>query len=192
MMKLHRLAVRAGLAAAALLAAAPAFAQTAPTDPTFSSIPAADRLTLAGVFAHATIPVKVVLWGLAAALIAAVAVWIIQALRLGQRSSDGVAGGLAYLSAQAVAAPLFGLFGASYALMNCFIGIANVRPTPSLTVLAPGFAEASLSVGLGLLAGAIAVVGGRHLKARLYAAGQDAPAVGRPASPSSHPARAIA
>ena len=181
-----------GLALAAIAATAtPAFAE-ADASPLLSPVPIADRLTLGGVFAHASIPMQVVLWGLTAAVVAAAATWLLQIVRIGQRRSGGVAAGVAYLSAQAAAAPLFGLFGMAYALLNGFIGIANVRPTPSLTVLAPGLAEASLSLGLGLLAAAIAIVGHRHLKARLHALDQAAPAAARPAPPLSHPARAIA
>ena len=182
MLKLTRLALLA------TLAAGPAFAEAA-GDPTLSQVAASDRLTLGAVFANASIPVKLVLWGLVAAVIAAVAVWAVQALRLGQRKSDGVAGGVAYLSAQAAAAPLFGLFGMTYCLLNGFIGIANVRPTPSLTVLAPGLAEAALSLGLGLLAAAIAVVGHHHLKARLHAV---EPAQAEPTARTAPLARAIA
>jgi biopolymer transport protein ExbB/TolQ len=175
MLNLNVLARRAGFAAVAFLAAAPAFAQTA-GEMQLSTVPAAERLSLGRVYANASIPMKLVLWGLTAAVVAAIVIWAVQTLRLSQRRSDGVAGGVAYLSAQAAAAPLFGLFGMTYALLSGFIGIANVRPTPNLTVLAPGLAEASLSLGLGLLAAAIAVVGHRHLKAKLYAADQAQPA----------------
>jgi biopolymer transport protein ExbB/TolQ len=59
-------------------------------------------------------------------------------------------------------------------------------------MLAPGYAEAALCAALGLLAGAIAVIGHRHLNARLDAVGEAAPATARDAPSSSHPARAIA
>ena len=48
-----------------------------------------------------------------------------------------------------------------------FIGMANVRPAPGLTVLAPGFAEATLAIMLGLLATTVAVVCERHLEGRI-------------------------
>ena len=48
-----------------------------------------------------------------------------------------------------------------------FIGIANVRPSPSLGVLAPGFAEAFLALALGFGATAVAAVCERHLEARI-------------------------
>jgi biopolymer transport protein ExbB/TolQ len=118
------------------------------------------------VFADASILMKLVLWALVAAIVGALVVWITQALRPTRRAE----GAIAYLSAQGAAAPLVGFFGLAYALLNGCIGIADVRPTPSLTVLAPGLAEAMLSAGLGLLAAAIAVIGCRHLQARLAAA----------------------
>ncbi|MDB5424283.1 MAG: hypothetical protein JWQ29_1699 [Phenylobacterium sp.] len=154
-----------------LLAAGPALAQQTAADPQLTAIPAADRLTLAGIFAHAGLPVKVVLFGLLAASLAAAAVWVVQLVRPGQR----LAAASAWLSGLAAAAPLVGLLGASYTSLNCFIGISNVRPTPSLTLLAPGLAEASLSVGLGLLAAALATLGHRHLQARLLGADAAAP-----------------
>jgi hypothetical protein len=172
------------LTALAVLAATPAFAQTAATDPKLSEIAPAERLNLIGVYAHASPTMKVVLFGLTAAVIAAVVVWTRQALGRGQDR-----GGLAYLSAQAAAAPLFGLFGVSYALLSGFIGISNVRPTPNLTILAPGLAEAALSLGLGLLAAAVATVGCHHLKGRLQAAER---AESAPASRPAPLARAIA
>ncbi|HEY2751966.1 MotA/TolQ/ExbB proton channel family protein [Phenylobacterium sp.] len=180
-----------GLGAMAVLAS-PAFAQPPGGDAALKPIPLADRLTLSGVFAHASIPMKAVVWGLVAAALAAVATWLLQVVRIRQGRSNGTAGAIAYLSAQAAAAPMFGLFGMAYALLNGFIGIANVRPTPSLTVLAPGLAEASLSLGLGLLAAAIAVVGDRHLRARLRRLDRPEPAAARPAPPISDPARAVA
>ncbi|HEY2357123.1 MAG TPA: MotA/TolQ/ExbB proton channel family protein [Phenylobacterium sp.] len=189
MWKVRNWASGLGLAATASMAS-PAFAET-DAGSLVSPVPIADRLTLAGVYAHASIPMQFVLWGLTAAAVVAVAIWLLQAVRIGQHRSGGVAGGIAYLAAQAAAAPLFGLFGMAYALLNGFIGIANVRPAPNLTVLAPGLAEASLSLGLGLLTAAIAVVGHRHLKAKLHTLDQAEPAA-QPAAPLSHPARAIA
>jgi hypothetical protein len=164
------------LTALAVPAASPAFAQTAAGDPKLNEIAPGERLNLIGVYAHASPLMKVVLFGLTAAVVAAVAVWAIQALGRGRHR-----GGVAYLSAQAAAAPLFGLFGMTYALLSGFIGIANVRPAPNLTVLAPGLAEAALSLGLGLLAAAIATVGRHYLQARLQPAEQTEPAAARPA-----------
>jgi hypothetical protein len=66
-------------------------------------------------------------------------------------------------------APL-GALAASYILMCMFIGMANVRPAPSLSVLAPGWAEASMALMLGLLATTVAVLCERHLAGRIRAA----------------------
>ncbi len=158
---------RLGFAVTAMMVASPVLAQQTAGDPQFIPIPAGDRLDLMGVFAHAGPVMKVVLFGLLAVSLIAVAVWIVQLVRPGERRSHGLAAASAWLSGVAAAGPLVGVFGAAYAALNGFIGISNVRPTPSLTVLAPGFAEAMLSVGLGLLAAAIATIGARHLQAKL-------------------------
>jgi hypothetical protein len=77
---------------------------------------------------------------------------------------------------------LLGLAAAAYGLMDACIGLANVRPVPSLSILAPGLAEAFFCITLGALASAIASVGGQQLKARLYAVDQ------AEAAPGSRPA----
>jgi len=187
--KLSSLVSRAGLAATAFALAAPAFAQTvAAPDTQETVLPLAQRLTLMGVLTHAKPLVQLVFAGLVVAIAYAAFVYIrgIVARR------DERAGGLVFLAALAAAGPLIGFFGAAYGLLDMSIGIANKRPSATLIMLAPGYAEAGLCAALGLLAGAIAVIGHRHLKARLDAAEQTAPAAARPAPPSSHPARAIA
>jgi biopolymer transport protein ExbB/TolQ len=100
--------------------------------------------------------------------------------------------GLAFLSALAVGAPLIGAFGAAYGMVDVCIGIANKRPSATLIMLAPGFAEATLCITLGLLAAAIAVVGHRHLEGRLHAPQQAKQHPAQPATPSTHPAHATA
>ncbi|HEY0647944.1 MotA/TolQ/ExbB proton channel family protein [Phenylobacterium sp.] len=62
-----------------------------------------------------------------------------------------------------------GLLGMSYGLVAICIGITNKRPGPTLLALAPGLAKALLSLGLGILAAAIATVAHHHLRARLGA-----------------------
>ena len=57
----------------------------------------------------------------------------------------------------------------SYGLLAICVGITNKRPGPTLLALAPGLAEALLSLGLGILAAAIATVAHHHLRARLEA-----------------------
>jgi hypothetical protein len=123
-------------------------------------MPVDQRLDLLKVFAHAQPVVQVFLFLLIVLLVASVAVWIGQ-LSPSRRSSGR---GEATLSAILVAAPLFGLTAAAYGLLDMSIGIANVRPTPDLTILAPGFAEASLCILLGLLAASLAAAFRAHLR----------------------------
>lgn len=54
-------------------------------------------------------------------------------------------------------APFVGLFGTVWGIMNSFIGIAEANTT-SLSVIAPGIAEALLATGLGLVAAIPAVI----------------------------------
>jgi biopolymer transport protein TolQ len=89
--------------------------------------------------------------GLTVAGIAAVAVTV---LRLSRKRG----GASPYVSGTAQAAPLAGLLGAVYGLLNAALGLSNVRPVPSLTVVAPGLAEALLTFGLGLMVGVVAVI----------------------------------
>ena len=134
----------------------------------FQAVPVEQRLNLLGVLAHAKPVVLVFLFLMFVMLIAAVATYVTQ-LAQGRRDATR---GEALLSAVLVAAPLFGLTAAAYDLMDMSIGIANVRPTPDLTVLAPGFAEAGLCILLGLLAASLAAAFRAHL--RLSGAGQSA------------------
>jgi hypothetical protein len=134
-------------------------------DPPLAVVPPAERLSLAPMFAHAHPLVQVALAVLALALLASLVLWIGQLTPRARRPASALAG----LAGIAAAAPLLGLAAAAYGLMDSFIGIANVRPVPSLSILAPGFAEAMLCVTLGLLAATIATVGRHHLKARLQA-----------------------
>jgi biopolymer transport protein ExbB/TolQ len=116
------------------------------------------HLTLIDVFAHAKPVVQVFLFLLFMLLIAAVAVWAVQLS--GRRGGQGET----ILSSVLVAAPLFGLTAAAYGLLDMSIGIANVQPEPNLTILAPGFAEASLCILLGLLAASLAAAFRAHLR----------------------------
>jgi biopolymer transport protein ExbB/TolQ len=148
-------------------AAVTGFAGTAAAqpEPGYTVVPAAERLTVGGVFADASVEVQIMLALLIAGAVAALAVW---ATSFG-KTSDARRAATALGRLRIVrsgAAPL-GFLTASYVLFAGFIGISNVRPTPSLTVLAPGFAEATLAVMLGLLASAVAVICERHLEARI-------------------------
>jgi len=151
-------------------------------------VPTPPALTIIDVFTHAKPIVMLVFTGLILATAYAAFLYASGlATRRGERPRS-----LTFLSALAAGGPLLGLFGAAYGLMDMCIGIANVRPAPSVTVLAPGYAEAGLSVTLGLLAGAIAVIGHRHLRARLEPLPQSDPAAAAPSARPSDLARVIA
>jgi hypothetical protein len=149
-----------------------------PTDPTLVAIAADQRLNGLGVILHAKPLVMMAMILLGLAIVAAVALSISQTARPTRRAGSAVS----WLSAIAAGAPMLGLAAAAYGLMDACIGLANVRPVPSLSILAPGLAEAFFCITLGALASAIASVGGQQLKARLYAVDQ------AEAAPGSRPA----
>lgn len=137
---------------------APAWAQDAYSPVV---VPVAERLTLGGVFGDATLVVQLVMAGLMAATLIGLALY---AMALTGR---GVARAVGFLRALRTAGPLLGLTAASLTLLSSFIAVSNVRPAPSLTVMAPGIAEALLAVMLGLIAASVAVICGRHLEERV-------------------------
>ena len=73
-------------------------------------------------------------------ILTAVVVWAIQLRSASPRTT--------YLQGLAATAPVVGLMGCVYVVMNGFLGISNVRPEPSLTIVAPGIVEALLILGL--------------------------------------------
>jgi len=123
------------------------------------AVPIDQRLTLLGVVTHAKPVIEVFMFLMFVMLIAAVVVWVMQLT--GRRDPER---GESLLSTVLVTAPLFGLTAAAYGLMDMSIGIANVRPAPDLTILAPGFAEAGLCILLGLLAASLAAAFRAHLR----------------------------
>ena len=150
-----------GLAALTGLAR-PAVAQP---EPGYTVVPMDQRLTVLGVIGDASIEVQAMMALLIAGSIGAVVVWAINVGKVGDpKRAAGALGRLRIV--RSGAAPL-GFATASYVLLSGFIGISNVRPTPSLTVMAPGFAEATLAVMLGLLASTVAVICERHLEAQI-------------------------
>jgi hypothetical protein len=124
----------------------------------------AQHLQLFSVVANAKPVVMLCLLLLVAAIVSATAVWVLQ-LTKGKTVAVGGRAGI-FLTGMLAAGPLIGLTAAAYGLMDMAIGIANVRPEPNLTILAPGFAEAGLCVTLGLLAAALAAVYRLHLGLR--------------------------
>lgn len=149
---------------AAMALAAPAAAQP---EPGYSVLPVSERLTFGDVFADASLEVKAGMALMIAGAIGAVVIWTLSLPKVGRADTKALAGALGWLRIIRSAAPLLGVLTASYILLAGFIGISNVRPAPSLTVLAPGFAEATLAVMLGLLAGTVAVICERHLETRI-------------------------
>lgn len=118
-------------------------------------------LTPAGVFADAAPFPKILMIALLAAIVVAVVVTV-------RRLTAGPAlhGGSAFVSNLRLGGPLFGLLGASYGALYGAIGVANFNP-PDMRVIAPGVAECLLLLGLGMLAGAVAVVAHWAIEARI-------------------------
>lgn len=65
--------------------------------------------------------------------------------------------GLAFLATTGSAAPFIGLFGTVWGIMNSFAAIAESQDT-SLSVVAPGIAEALFATAIGLVAAIPAVI----------------------------------
>jgi len=169
-----RIVGRVVLGCAAAMSAGAAFASedavyvTGPVEkPVYTVVPVADRLTVGGVFADAAPEMKLMLALLLIATVAALAVWAMSLGKVGKADAKGVAGALGRLRIVRSAGVPLGCLAASYVMFSSFMGIANVRPTPTLTVVAPGLAEAALAIMLGLLATTVAVICERHLEARV-------------------------
>lgn len=140
--------------------------QTVGASLALASIPglafAAQRLTLSNVFADADETMKVLMILL---LVAALAAAVLTGLKLAKGSR--LAGGSAFVSALRLGGPLVGLLGAAFVLLNGFMGIANAGQSVPMAVLAPGFAEATLLVFLGLFAGVVGVICHGLIEARI-------------------------
>jgi biopolymer transport protein ExbB/TolQ len=134
---------------AASIAALPAIALAAP-------------LTPAVVFMDAALFPKLIMLGLLGTVVATAVICAKKLL-----AGPHLAGGSAFVSGLRLGGPLAGALGASYTALASALGMANVPYEVTLKILAPGFAEAVLLVGLGLFAGAVAVVGHWALEARI-------------------------
>ena len=133
----------------------------------YTVVPPADRLTIVQVFANASAEVQVAFAILLISTLASLAVWASSLPKVGQADAKGLAGALGRLRIVRSGAMPLGFLAASYILFSGFLGISNVRPAPTITVMAPGWAEAALAVMLGLLATMVAVVCERHLEGRI-------------------------
>ena len=134
---------------------------------TYTVVPASERLTVGQVFADASPEMQAVFAILLISVAASLVIWGLGLPKVGKGDAKGLTAALGRLKIVRSAATPLGLLGASYVLFSGFLGIANVRPAPSITVMAPGWAEAALAVMLGLLATTVAVVCERHLEARI-------------------------
>ena len=166
---LKRLSIAAAVAMSAGVARAQATAEAVQAGPAvgYAVVPVSERLTIGGVFADAAMEVQVAFAVLLASVIVAVVIWAMSLPKVGQADARGLAEALGRLRiVRAGAAPL-GFLAASYTMFLGFLGMANVRPLPTVAVLVPGWAEAALAVMLGLLATFVAVVCERHLEGRI-------------------------
>lgn len=98
-------------------------------------------------------------------VVACVAALAVLALKLagGKRLS----GGSAFLSGLRLGAPIIGILGACDSGLNMTLAVASVPIDVTPKRLAPGIAESFLMVGLGFLAGAIAVVAHWAVESRI-------------------------
>jgi len=168
-----RIVGRVLLGCAAAMTAAAAAAETvvypareAPTA-AYTLVPPDQRLTALRVFGDAAPEVKLVMALLILGTLAALAVWALSLGKVGTADAKGVAGALGRLRIVRSAGVPLGCLGAGYVMFSSFLAISNVRPAPGLTIVAPGLAEASLVIVLGLLATTVAVICERHLEARI-------------------------
>ena len=112
----------------------------------------AQGITPVTIFFEAAPSMKAIMLALLIAAIAAVVVTIRKVA-----SGPHLTGGSAYLSALRLGAPLLGLLGAAFNGLMMFVGLAKFGNQP-MNVMAPGLAEATFLVVLGLLVGVIGVV----------------------------------
>lgn len=73
------------------------------------------------------------------------------------RELDNVGQGLTFLATVGSTSPFVGLFGTVWGIMNAFRGLAGAKTT-TLTMVAPGIAEALIATAMGLIAAIPAVI----------------------------------
>jgi len=111
------------------------------------------RITPVMVFSDATPLGKLIMVVLFAAMVAAIVVTFVKLAR-GRRLN----GGSAFLSGLRLGGPILGGLGACNSFFMMTLGIANIPADLPLKAMAPGFAEAFMEIGVGFLAGVIAVL----------------------------------
>lgn len=120
---------------------------------TFSDSAPEIRILTTALFAVALI--APVLWGLA--------------LARGRKGQGHPERTLAFLGAWRAGALPLAAAGIAYLAMNFFVAVYAYPPVKSYHAYAPGFAEMSMVLWAGLMAGAAATLTHAHLKARLTA-----------------------
>ncbi|MBF0310568.1 MAG: protein TolQ [Magnetococcales bacterium] len=73
------------------------------------------------------------------------------------REMDQLERGLTFLATVGSTSPFIGLFGTVWGIMNAFRGLAGAKST-TLTMVAPGIAEALIATAIGLVAAIPAVI----------------------------------
>ncbi|MBF0446766.1 MAG: protein TolQ [Magnetococcales bacterium] len=73
------------------------------------------------------------------------------------RELDNIGQGLTFLATVGSTGPFIGLFGTVWGIMNSFRGLAGAKTT-TLTMVAPGIAEALIATAMGLVAAIPAVI----------------------------------
>lgn len=81
---------------------------------------------------------------------------------------DNLARGLGWLAIMATASPLLGLLGTVIGVMNSFVGVASAGSS-SITVVAPGIAEALVATAGGLVVAIPAAMAYNYFTAQLNA-----------------------
>jgi hypothetical protein len=104
---------------------------------------------------------QLLMLGMVVATLAAIVVSVFKLL------PGRLSGGSTFVSSLRFAGPVAGLLGAAYAGWKMCIGIATVPVTPTLKVLAPGFAEIATLIALGAVSGIVAIVLTWAIEARI-------------------------
>jgi hypothetical protein len=119
---------------------------------TVPGVALAQPITPVTIFFEAAPSMKLIMLALLIAAIAAVVVTIRKVA-----SGPHLTGGSTYLSALRLGAPLLGLLGAAFNGLMMFVALARFGSQP-INILAPGLAEATFLVVLGLLVGVVGVI----------------------------------
>lgn len=120
------------------------------------------RMTLVNVFENAAYFQKAIMLVLVLSTVTAL---VVLALKLA--SGPRLSGGSAFLSGLRLGGPIIGLLGACYCGLAMALGVANTAHPVPMNVLAPGFAEIFLTIGLGFLAGGVAVFANWVVESRI-------------------------